>query len=157
MTKNLALIPIDLDGTPRGHVGALSDVARDVLRATADFYALAGFNEPWIGYLAIADGTPVGSCGYKSKPVAGKVEIAYFTFPGHEGLGHASAMAAELIAIARGHAPSVAVTAQTLPERNASHRILEKLGFRNTGTIDHPEDGTVFEWTLDENPRPLAS
>jgi hypothetical protein len=38
------------------------------------------------------------------------------------------------------------VFAQTLPERNASHRILEKLGFEAVGTINHPEDGEVLEW-----------
>jgi ribosomal-protein-alanine N-acetyltransferase len=42
------------------------------------------------------------------------------------------------------------VTAQTLPERNASHRILGKLAFRHLGIVDHPEDGTVWEWRLGE-------
>jgi RimJ/RimL family protein N-acetyltransferase len=46
--------------------------------------------------------------------------------------------------------PSVVVAAQTLPERNASHRVLEKLGFRHVETIEHPEDGTVWEWQLGE-------
>jgi RimJ/RimL family protein N-acetyltransferase len=40
------------------------------------------------------------------------------------------------------------VAAQTLPERNASHRVLEKLGFEAVETVDHPEDGMVLEWQL---------
>jgi RimJ/RimL family protein N-acetyltransferase len=44
----------------------------------------------------------------------------------------------------------VVVAAQTLPEHNASHRILEKLGFWHVDTIDHPEDGTVWEWHLSD-------
>ena len=119
-------------------------------RATAQLYARAGFEEPWIGYLAVADETAVGACGYKAKPQDGRVEIAYFTFPEFEGRGYASAMAARLVAIAREHDSSVVVAAQTLPERNASHRVLEKLAFRHVDTIAHPEDGEVWEWRLNE-------
>ena len=92
--------------------------------------------------------TVVGTCGYKSKPEDGRVEIAYFTIPEFEGRGYASAMAARLVALAREHKSSVVVAAQTLPERNASHRVLEKAGFRHVDTIEHPEDGKVWEWQL---------
>jgi ribosomal-protein-alanine N-acetyltransferase len=146
MNKKLSLIPIDCDGIPRGYSGSLPEVASEVCRATVDLYRKAGFEEPWIGYLALADEAPVGTCGYKGKPQGGRVEIAYFTFSEFEGCGYASAMAARLVTIAREHDPSVVVAAQTLPERNASHRVLEKLGFRYVDTIDHPEDGTVWEW-----------
>jgi [ribosomal protein S5]-alanine N-acetyltransferase len=152
MNRKVSLVPIDRDGTPRGYAGSLPGVADEVFRATAELYARAGFEEPWIGYLALADGTAVGSCAYKAKPQDGRVEIAYFTFPEFESRGYASAMAAQLVAIAHEHEPSVMVAAQTLPERNASHRILEKLGFRHADTIDHPEDGTVWEWHMSENP-----
>ncbi len=37
---------------------------------------------------------------------------------------------------------------QTVPERNASHRVLENLGFEPAGAVEHPEDGTVLEWRL---------
>lgn len=148
MNTKVSLIPIVRDGTPRGYEGALPEMAREVLRATAELYTTVGFEEPWIGYLALADETPVGTCGFKSPPDKERVEIAYFTFPEFQGRGLASAMAAGLVAIARQHTPSVVVAAQTLPERNASHRILEKLGFRYVEAILHPEDGTVWEWQL---------
>ena len=99
----------------------------------------------------MADATPVGTCGFKSPPHDGRVEIAYFTFPEFEGCGFASAMAARLLAIARQHSSPIVVAAQILPERNASHKILEKLGFRHVETIDHPEDGRVWEWQLSED------
>lgn len=142
----VTLIPIDRDGAPRGSVADLPDVARDAVRATATLYTTVGFEEPWIGYLAVADETPVGTCGFKSPPREGRVEIAYFTFPEYEGRGVAVAMATELVAMARQQASSLVVAAQTLPARNASHRVLEKLGFRHVQTVDHPEDGTVWEW-----------
>ena len=144
----VSLIPINRDGTLRGYTGALPDVLRDVLRATAGLYTTVGDEEPWIGYLAVAGVTPVGTCGFKSPPRDGRVEIAYFTFPGAEGRGIATAMAAALVAMAKPF--PVAVAAQTLPERNASHRVLEKLGFRHVETVVHPEDGIVWEWRLSE-------
>jgi len=115
---------------------------------TVDLYDSVGFEPPWIGYLALADATPIGTCSFKSPPRGGRVEIAYFTLPEFEGRGFATAMAAELVALASRHRPAVSVAAQTLPGRNASHRVLEKLGFSHVATIDHPEDGTVWEWQL---------
>ena len=142
----LELIPIEHDGTPRGYSGELVEEARDGLEATVGFYRATGFEEPWISYLAVADAAAVGICSFKSRPIDGRVEIGYFTFPEYQGCGVATAMAAELIAIAATHDPGVLVTAQTICERNASHRVLEKLGFRAVGTVEHSEDGTVLEW-----------
>ncbi|HEY7671136.1 MAG TPA: GNAT family protein [Gammaproteobacteria bacterium] len=142
----LELVPIEHDGTPRGFSGELAEEAHDGLEATVGFYRAMGFERPWISYLGVADGAAVGICSFKSRPIDGRVEIGYFTFPQHEGRGVATAMAAELIAIAAACDPSVLVTAQTLCERNASHRVLEKLGFSAVGTVDHPQDGTVLEW-----------
>jgi RimJ/RimL family protein N-acetyltransferase len=73
------------------------------------------------------------------------VEIAYYTFAEFEGQGIATAMAAELVEMAAREGVAL-VRAQTLPEVNASCRILGKLGFRNIGTVMHPEDGEVWEW-----------
>jgi len=148
LSTTLRLVPIDRDGTPRGYRGALPEVTEEVFRATTTLYDRVGFVEPWVCYLALEHRTPVGTCGFTSQPVDGRVEIAYFTFPGFEGRGVATVMASELVATARGHRPSVMVAARTLPERSASHRVLEKLGFRHVETLDDPEDGTVWEWRL---------
>ena len=150
MSTKLSLTPINIDGSLSGYNGALPEVANHILSATAALYAAVGFEAPWIGYLAFADGTAVGTCGFKAPPERGRVEIAYFTFPDFEGQGLASAMAAELISIAKSTDNTITIAAQTLPERNASHRILEKLGFSHAETVEHPEDGTVWEWRLIE-------
>jgi len=147
MTRlTLDLLPIDSGGVLRGRPGPLADGPEGVCRAMTTLYASAGFEEPWIGYLAFLGPTAVGACSFKAGPRGGKVEIAYFTFPGFEGRGFATSMAAELVAVARRHDPEVLVTARTLAERNASHRVLEKLGFRPMGLVEDPEDGTVLEW-----------
>lgn len=144
----VSLIAIDQEGSPRDFTGVLPEVMHEVMRAIVSLYESVGFKEPWICYLALEDAVPVGTCGFKSAPVDGRVEIAYFTFPEFENKGIATAMAAELLAIARQCEPLVVVAAQTRPEQNASTHVLAKLGFRLVGAVDHAEDGTVWEWQL---------
>src|SRR5258705_2193396 len=113
-------------------------------------YRSAGYEPPWIGYLAVENGVCVGTCGFKSPPQNDRTEIAYFTLPGHESRGVATRMASELIRLAWQKMPTVTVAAQTLPEVNASTSVLKKLQFRFVGTVEHPEDGLVWEWQLKE-------
>jgi RimJ/RimL family protein N-acetyltransferase len=88
----------------------------------------------------------VGTCGFTSAPVDGRVELAYFTFPAFQGRGIAKKMAASLLTLAAGSDPAVMVIARTLIERNAAHRVLEKRAFTCMGKVESPEDGTVLEW-----------
>lgn len=152
MNKSMRLIPIERHGDVPEYLDALPEAAREVCRAAATMYDKVGYAEPWVCYLAILDDAVVGSCGFKGPPSDGRVEIAYFTFPTCEGRGIATAMATRLLTLALGQSPRPVVAAQTLPRRNASHGILEKLGFRHVATLRHPEDGTVWEWRL---PAPL--
>lgn len=57
-------------------------------------------------------------------------------------------MARALIEIARTADRTIELTAQTLPEPNASNAILRKLGFQFLGPVEVPEDGTVWVWRL---------
>ena len=142
----MKLFPIQRGGVIREDIGPLPAAADAVLEATASLYETAGHAPPWICYVATANDTIVGTCGFKAAPHQGRVEIAYFTFPDYEGKGIATQMARQLISIASAADSDVIVAAQTLPDRNASHRVLEKLGFVRIGTMDHPEDGLVLEW-----------
>jgi len=127
---------------------ALNDFLRDVIEAYVAHYRRTGFVSPWIGYVGLEDEVPVGVCGFKGQPHRGRVEIAYGTAPGHEGKGVATALASELVRVAREVDEVLTVFAQTLPEESASTSILQKLGFRMIRTVDHPEDGLVWEWEL---------
>jgi [ribosomal protein S5]-alanine N-acetyltransferase len=93
----------------------------------AKLIASHGYEPPWVGYLALENGSVVGSCAFKSPPENNRVEIAYFTFPGHESRGVATRMASALVRIAIDRMPAVTVAAQTLPEEGASTSILKKL------------------------------
>ena len=146
--KNLVLVAIGREGVPAGDCLALDGVARDACEATAGLYARRGFVPPWVGYLAVSGETVAGTCAFTAPPAAGEVELAYFTFPRFEGRGLATAMASRLVTLARAVDPGITLVAHTLPERNASTRILEKLGFALRGPFAHPEDGEIWVWEL---------
>jgi len=143
------LIEIGIDGAPARCPGHIPPAGRDVLEGTVHLYEAGGFQPPWIGYLADRDGDIVGACAFKSPPRDGRVEIAYMTFPEFEGRGIASEMARQLVQLARQSQPGVVVVALTLPQESASTSILRRLGFSLAGEIEHPEDGRVWEWTLE--------
>jgi ribosomal-protein-alanine N-acetyltransferase len=112
-----------------------------------------------MAYLAREDarGTApfVGVCSFKSSPQDGAVEIAYVTFPEHEGRGVGAQMAATLVEIARREPGWRELMAHTQPQANPSTRILERLGFARAGTIEDPEDGPVWRWRLERgSPNP---
>lgn len=146
--RPLELVPITRPGQPARDVPCLGVIARQSLEATAQWYRSAGYHPPWIGYLAVEGECCVGTCAFKTPPESDAVEIAYFTFPEYEGRGIATRMATELLRIAHREAPRLTITAQTLPEMNASTAILKKLGFGFDGARMHPEDGTVWNWRL---------
>jgi len=146
----MKLVAINRDGTLSEGTGPLPDAAMSAISSTVGLYSRVGWIPPWIGYLAFENNECVGTCAFTSAPKANVVEIAYFTIPGHEGRGVATSMAGRLVSLARTSAPEVAVTAHTLPQENASTRILRKLGFVLTGPMHHAEDGPIWVWRLVE-------
>lgn len=124
------------------------DFLQSLLVPTLSWYERVGFHPPWVAYVACERGEVIGVCAFKTAPRQGRVEIAYGTKPGHEGRGVATRMATELIRLAKTQDPQVKIFAQTLPEENASTSLLKKLGFQHLGSVEHPEDGTVWEWEL---------
>jgi len=144
----MELIEITKNGHSASPIADLPEVATEVMAGTAEMYKISGYQPPWVGYLAIHNGECVGTCAFKTPPIEGRVEIAFFTFPENEERGIATNMARSLIEKAKSESHTIRICAQTLPERNASTRILEKLGFQQVAEINHPEDGKVWEWEL---------
>jgi RimJ/RimL family protein N-acetyltransferase len=117
-----------------------------------DLLQRTGATTPWTGYLAVelTQRIVIGTCAFTAPPnPEGVVEIAYFTFPPFEGRGYASAMAAGLMELVRGAVGIRKVRAHTLPEINASTRILEKLGFERVAETVDPDAGRVWRWERD--------
>ena len=122
----VTLLPIvgGVEPAPGGYsLGEHAALVGKLVEQTLKHFGAVSRPAPWLAYLA-ADpvrGLVVGTCAFKEVPgPEGEAEIAYFTFPGFEGEGYATAMAAALIALAREAAPAVRVIAHTLPEVNAS-------------------------------------
>jgi len=147
-TPALEFLAIGQDGAVDFDASRADGVVREVINAHAALYRDVGFVPPWIGYLARERGQFVGVSGFKAPAKNGSVEIAYFTFPGHEGRGVASKMARHLIALARETDPAIRITAMTTPQVNASTMILRKLGFTCHGEVQDPHDGKVWSWEL---------
>ena len=136
-------------------LGSAPELLQSVGRQTVALFDRTGVTGPPWGCFLAADRAAevvVGTCGFTGPPDSeGVVEIAYFTFPSFEGQGVASAMATALVERAQS-AGARRIRAHTLPERNASTRILEKVGFARAGEVSDPEAGPVWRWERDPLP-----
>lgn len=112
--------------------------------------AAAKHADPWIlGFTLHSreDDSVVGQCGYKGPPSEdGMVEIAYYVEESLRGQGYATEAAEALTAYAFAHDDVRLVRAHTLPQSNASTRVLTKAGFQKVGEVIDPEDGPVWRW-----------
>ena len=112
----------------------------------------AAVADPWrdgFAVVLVADTTIIGQCGFTGPPSADEiVEIAYGIAPGYQNRGHATEAARELIAFAIASGRVRTIRAHTLPQHNASTRVLLKCGFAFMGEVEHPDDGTVWRWEL---------
>jgi len=106
--------------------------------------------DPWVHGFAVrhcAGGAVIGTAGFTGPPDAnGEVEIAYAIDAEHQGKGYATEAAEALVSFAYGHDGVRLVRAHTLPEANASTRVLAKCGFHKAGDIIDPNDGLVWRW-----------
>ena len=101
------------------------------------------------GVIHAAENRLIGLCSFNGPPDAeGAVEISYAIAPAYTARGYATEAARLLIAHATASGEVRAVRAHTLPEENASTRVLKKCGFQQRGAVNHPEDGLVWLWEL---------
>jgi [ribosomal protein S5]-alanine N-acetyltransferase len=106
--------------------------------------------DPWTyGFFIVerSTGTAIGSAGFKGAPDAeGMVEIAYGVDPSRQGQGFATEAAGALVQYAVADPRVRLLRAHTLPEANASTRVLRKCGFVHIGGVVDPDDGPVWRW-----------
>jgi [ribosomal protein S5]-alanine N-acetyltransferase len=141
------LVQCDVHGAPVEYLGPLPDLLQENCNGTAALFAAIGFTPPWVGYITVDGDQPVGGCAFVGAPKDGAVEIAYYTLEACEGRGLATQAVMRLIEIAQRTDPAVRLTAKTLPEENASTKILRRNGFTFAGeTTDH-EIGLAWAWT----------
>jgi len=89
----------------------------------------------------------IGSAGFKGPPdEEGMIEIGYGIAPPFQGRGYATQAVAALIGFASADGRVRLIRAHTLPEENASTRVLTKCGFQFIGAVHDPQDGQVWRW-----------
>ena len=152
-TRNLKLLPQTVEEV-RAMVEAMTPSEKAEL--SADWLARLRAStppDPWtLGFsmVHLDSDVVVGKCGFKGPPAEdGMVEIAYGVSPEHQGKGYATEAAQSLTEYAFSSGKVRVVRAHTLPEPNASTRVLTKCGFRRIGEVIDPEDGLVWRWERD--------
>jgi len=149
-TKRLKLV-LETPESARARIDSMAPSERAEL--SADWLArvrAATSADPWThGFEMVhrASEIVIGSCGFKGPPTPdGVVEIAYGVSTEHQGNGYATEAARALVSYAFSNSKVRVVWAHTLPESNASTRVLTKCGFRQVGEVMDPEDGLVWRW-----------
>ena len=95
------------------------------------------------------EGVLVGSGGFKGPPDdSGTIEIGYEIASEYWNRGFATEAAQGMVDYAFSHEEVKAVIAHTLPEVNASNRVLQKVGMRFIASVDDPEEGQVWRWQI---------
>ena len=149
-TTNLSLIPMTKEQT-LAMVEAMTPEDRAQVSAEwlAQLHASASKDVWKHGFSIVhheAD-VEVGQCAFKGPPSSdGIVEIAYGINPEHRSNGYATEAAAGLTDFALSCNEVRVVRAHTLPENNASVKVLTKCGFRHIGEVLDPDDGLVWRW-----------
>jgi [ribosomal protein S5]-alanine N-acetyltransferase len=113
------------------------------LQLTRDALAADPGGAAWGTRFFLTDDPPelVGWGGFKGPPRNGVVELGYEIAEARQGRGLATAATRAMVAEAFADERVTAVIAHTLAERNASNRVLEKVGFQHEG--DAQKDGEV--------------
>lgn len=163
-TKNLTLIPhvpahlialTESEGAYEKILGMrIAHGVREFLgAATPDFMTrlrAATAPDPWnFGFAVLhkIDKAMIGFCSFTGPPdSAGLVEIAYGIAPDYQSKGFATEAAAALVEFASRDPRVKTICAHTLPETNASTRVLEKCGFRKIGETIDSENNLVWRW-----------
>jgi ribosomal-protein-alanine N-acetyltransferase len=105
----------------------------------------------WWTYLFIHsdDNALIGLGGFKGEADSeGMVEIGYSIAPGYRRRGLATEAARAMIAYAFSHPHVTRVDAETLPERNPSTMVLQRVGMKHVGMAVDPDEGEVWHWSL---------
>jgi RimJ/RimL family protein N-acetyltransferase len=149
-TARLTLVPQTLEKVQAMIAALPPEQRKHVSPEWTARLAKASQRDAWLlGFRLVSrsDGETIGMAGFKGPPTAeGMVEIAYGIEPEHQGQGYGTEAAEALTKYAIASGEVRLVRAHTLPETNASTRILTKNGFTFVGEVLDPEDGRVWRW-----------
>jgi RimJ/RimL family protein N-acetyltransferase len=105
----------------------------------------------WNGFFFIhqKDNVLVGNGGFYGQPDdSGTVEIGYEIAPEYWNRGFATEAVQAMINFAFAHEEVKAIMAHTLAEKNASNKVLQKVGMEFVAEIDDFEQGKTWRWQI---------
>ena len=153
-TERLTLKPLTKDQVLAGLAHLDSSERAQISEKWLQLLAASRPIDPWVHGFEVHHSQSrvlVGKCGFKGPPdEEGVVEIAYGMHKEHEGKGYATEAARALVNYGFASGKVRRVVAHTLPEVNASGRVLAKCGFRKVCEAMDPDDGLVWRWEIDE-------
>ncbi len=79
---------------------------------------------------------------------SGTIEIGYEIAAEYWNRGLATEAAQGMVDYAFSHEEVRAVIAHTLAQRNASNRVLQKVGMKFIAEVDDPEEGKIWRWQI---------
>ena len=123
----------------------------EVSKAFLEGLQVATARDEWkdgFGVVHRAENTLIGLCSFGGPPLDGTVEISYGIAPSYRGRGFATEAAKMLVQRALTSGRVRTLRAHTLPEHNASTKVLEKCGFTLQEEALHAEDGLIWRWEL---------
>lgn len=166
-SANLRLIPCELrhfeailgDGLELASMLGVSldddwlgfEAAKEAMPYSYEYLKAHPSAQDWWTYLIIhtADNVLIGLGGFRGEADEhGMVEIGYSIASGYRRRGLATEAARAMVDYAFSHPHVERVDAHTLPEKNGSVRVLEKIGMKYAGAVNDPDDGEVWHWTL---------
>jgi RimJ/RimL family protein N-acetyltransferase len=103
----------------------------------------------WTPYLFVhrEERAVIGLGGFKGpQDETGMVEFGYGIAPAYRQQGYATEAALALMAYASSCAGVTLLRAHTLPEVNASTRVLAKCGLVKVAEVIDPQDGLIWRW-----------
>lgn len=106
---------------------------------------LAGGVDHPLAWMIVEQREVVGMVNLVARDADGRFELGFGVAPAVHGQGVMTRAIAELLPILSALALGE-VTANTSFDNPASQRVLERNGFRQTGTKDDPEDGQLICW-----------
>lgn len=127
------------------------EAARDAMSYSHEYLKSHPNALGWWTYLFIhsADNALIGLGGFKGEAdESGTVEIGYSIAQGYRRRGLATEAARGMIDYAFSHPHVTEVIAHTLPEINPSTQVLQKVGMKQVGVSQDPDEGEVWRWSL---------
>lgn len=166
-TKRLTLFPTELKHFElilesknylSEHLGVnVSDTFPESKEALPWFYDLVKADETLVGWISFwalhrADNRLIGDIGFKGKPDEnGKIEIGYSIISEYRKQGFATEIVEAFLKFGFSKTTVKVIEAQTKTDNIGSIKILERLAMKQIGTVEDPQDGTMFQWKLEKS------